>query len=455
MDPSCFLTGSLKKFPWGGTVTRILAAAILAVEPGAAVHRALRREADQLTIGEKTYDLARIRRVYVIGAGKAGAPMARAAVKILGDHPSAGIVIVKDGYAKYFGDIKGLTLLEAAHPVPDRRGIQATQRIIHLLQETQADDLVICLFSGGGSALLISPPPGISLDDLRSLTSLLLVCGTSINEINNIRKHLDQVKGGNLARLAAPAQVATLILSDVVGDPLDVIASGPTVPDPTTFEEALSTLNRYGILNQVPPAILEHLERGRQGISSETPKPGDPLFENVDNIVIGSNSLAAQAALRQAAAEGFHTLLLTTYLQGEARQAGRMLAAIARQVAQNGQPIPRPACLVIGGETTVTVQSPGKGGRNQELALGAVSELAGLPDIALVTLATDGGDGPTDAAGAVVSGDTLGDALRLGLVPADFLARNDAYNFFAPLGDLLKPGPTQTNVNDLAFLFAF
>jgi len=449
------MTDSLKRFPWGGAVARILAAAILAVEPGAAVHRALRREADRLTIGEKAYDLAKIRHLYVTGAGKAGAPMAQAAGQILGDHLSAGIVIVKDGYAKNIRSIKGLTLLEAAHPVPDQRGVQATQRIIRLLEETQTGDLVICLFSGGGSALLVSPPPGISLDDLQSLTSLLLACGASINEINNIRKHLDQVKGGNLARLATPARVATLILSDVVGDPLDVIASGPTVPDPTTYEEAISTLNRYAILDQTPPAIVEHLERGRARIAPETPKPGESLFENVDNIVIGSNSLAAQAALRQAGAEGFRTLLLTTYLQGEARQAGRILAAITHQLAQNGQPIPRPACLVVGGETTVTVQGPGKGGRNQELALGAVSELAGLPDIALVTLATDGDDGPTDAAGAVVTGDTLGNALHLGLNPADFLARNDAYNFFAPLGDLLKPGPTHTNVNDLAFLFAF
>jgi len=455
MDPSRFMTESMKKFPWGGAVARILAAALLAVEPGAAVHKALHREADWLTIGGKTYDLAKIHHVYVIGAGKAGAPMAQATEQILGEHLTTGIVIVKDGYAKNTSDLKDITLLEAAHPVPDQRGVQATKRIIRFLQETQADDLVICLVSGGGSALMVSPAPGISLEDLQSLTSLLLACGASINEINNLRKHLDQVKGGNLARLAVPAKVATLILSDVVGDTLDVIASGPTVPDPSTYEDAFSTLNRYGILHQAPPAIVEHLQHGRAGKAPETPKPGESLFDQVDNIVIGSNSFAAQAALRQAAAGGLHTILLTTYLQGEARQAGRMLAAIARQVAQTGQPIPRPACLVVGGETTVTVQGSGKGGRNQELALGAVSELAGLPDIALVTLATDGGDGPTDAAGAVVTGDTLGDALHLGLNPADFLYRNDAYNFFAPLGDLLKPGPTHTNVNDLAFLFAF
>lgn len=455
MDSSRFLTRSLIENPWGKSVTRILAAAIQAVEPGAAVHKTVRRERDRLIIGEKTYDLVSIGHIYVVGAGKAGTPMAQAVAQILGDYLTAGIAIVKDGYAKIIGEINRVTLIEAAHPVPDQRGVQATQRILDMLQDTQPDDLVICLFSGGGSALLFSPPPGITLDDLQTLTSLLLACGASINEINNLRKHLDQVKGGNLARLAAPARVATLILSDVVGDPLNVIASGPTVPDPTTFEDALSTLHRYEILHKVPPAIVEYLLKGRSGDVPETPKPGDSLFDHVDNFVIGSNALAAQAALNQASAEGLNTLLLTTYLQGEARQAGRMLAAIARQVAQDGQPIPRPACLVAGGETTVTVQGPGKGGRNQELALGAVNELAGLPDIALVTLATDGGDGPTDAAGAVVTGNTVGDARSLGLDPGAFLARNDAYFFFAPLGDLLKPGPTQTNVNDLALLFAF
>lgn len=455
MDSSRFLTRSLIENPWGKSVTRILAAAIQAVEPGAAVHKTVRRERDRLIIGEKTYDLVSIGHIYVVGAGKAGTPMAQAVAQILGDYLTAGIAIVKDGYAKIIGEINRVTLIEAAHPVPDQRGVQATQRILDMLQDTQPDDLVICLFSGGGSALLFSPPPGITLDDLQTLTSLLLACGASINEINNLRKHLDQVKGGNLARLAAPARVATLILSDVVGDPLNVIASGPTVPDPTTFEDALSTLHRYEILHKVPPAIVEYLLKGRSGDVPETPKPGDSLFDHVDNFVIGSNALAAQAALNQASAEGLNTLLLTTYLQGEARQAGRMLAAIARQVAQDGQPIPRPACLVAGGETTVTVQGPGKGGRNQELALGAVNELAGLPDIALVTLATDGGDGPTDAAGAVVTGNTVGDARSLGLDPGAFLARNDAYFFFAPLGDLLKPGPTQTNVNDLALVFAF
>ena len=246
-----------------------------------------------------------------------------------------------------------------------------------------------------------------------------------------------------------------MILSDVVGDPLDVIASGPTVPDPTTYNDSLKILERYGIVERVPGAVARHLKRGKDGELPETPKLGDPIFEKVHNFVIGSNLQAAEAALKQAESEGFNVLLLSTYLQGEARGAGRTLAAIARQIAADERPLPRPACLVVGGETTVTLQGRGKGGRNQELALGAVAELAGLSQLALVTMATDGGDGPTDAAGAVVTGETLDRACQAGLDPAEYLARNDSYHFFEPLGDLLKPGPTQTNVNDLAFLFAF
>jgi hydroxypyruvate reductase len=241
----------------------------------------------------------------------------------------------------------------------------------------------------------------------------------------------------------------------VIGNPLDVIASGPTVADSSTFADAYHILEGYGLLGQVPWAVVKHLEQGQSGQISETPKEDDPVFERVQNVVVGDNLQAAQAALEQASMEGFHTMLLTTYLQGEARQAGRALAAIARQIAATGQPLPRPCCLVAGGETTVTLQGDGLGGRNQELALGAVADLADLPGVALVALATDGGDGPTDAAGAMVTGDTLTRARRAGIQAEEFLARNDAYHYFEALGDLLKTGPTQTNVNDLSFLFAF
>jgi hydroxypyruvate reductase len=447
-------TYSFRSLRDGDRIQRILAAALDAVEPGAAVRRYLQLDGERLHVAGRDYDLRNYERLLVVGAGKAGASMAGAAVDILEGRVAAGAVIVKDGYvsARPPGPIQ---LLEARHPIPDERGVNATQHIIDLLEGAGQNDLVLCLISGGGSALLLSPYPGISLNDLQQLTRLLLNCGATINEINALRKHLDRVKGGGLARLAAPATIVTLILSDVVGDPLDVIASGPTVPDPTTFTEASQVLQRYGILDQVPEAIRARLLRGLRGEVPETPKSEDALFERVQNIVVGSNILAAQAALKQAQAEGIRPLLLTTYLQGEARQAGRTLAAVARQIAATGQPVQPPACLVIGGETTVTVKGDGLGGRNQEMALSAVQEMAGLEDAVFVTLATDGSDGPTDAAGAVVTGRTLDRALQAGMKPAAYLERNDSYHFFSALGDLLLTGPTLTNVNDLAFLFVF
>jgi len=450
MQPSKLMTSSLKSLPYGEKVTRILAASLLAVEPGAAVDRHMRRDGEQLTIGERTYNLSHYQRVLVIGAGKAGAPMAQAAVNILGNYLTQALIIVKEGYESETENKQKMVILKAGHPIPDQRGVTGTQQIIDLLQGSQPNDLVLCLISGGGSALLVSPVEGLSLDQLQSLTSALLASGATINEINTIRKHLSQVKGGNLARLAAPAHLATLILSDVVGDPLDVIASGPTVPDPTTFEETYDILRRYQIAT---PQIKTVLQK-RQADIVETPKPGDPIFKDVYNLIIGSNRQAAQAAILFAQEEGFNNLLLTTYLQGEACQAGQFLGAIARQLATTDHPISKPACIVVGGETTVTLHGDGLGGRNTELALSAVEQIAGLDNTALVTLATDGGDGPTDAAGAVITGETLARALQLGVTPADFLVCNDSYHFFDPLGDLLKPGPTQTNVNDLAFIFS-
>ena len=450
MDISKLTTHTLSTLPWGTEIPGILNAALQAVEPGEAVEQNMHRDGNRLIIGEHPFDLSEFQRVLVIGAGKAGSPMALAAANILGNYLTQALVIVKEGYLSAHENDQNIIILEAGHPIPDQRGVEGTQRIIDLMQNTQPNDLIICLISGGGSALLVSPVEGLSLNDLQSLTSDLLASGASINEINTIRKHLSQVKGGNLARLAAPAPLATLILSDVVGDPLDVIASGPTVPDPTTFEDAHEILQRYQVTS---PNITTVLQNRKSGIG-ETPKPGDSIFEDVYNVIIGSNRQAAQAAIKRAQEEGFNTLLLTTYLQGEARQAGRFIGAIARQIAQSDYPIPKPACIAVGGETTVTLQGDGLGGRNTELALSAVEDISGLNNIALVTLATDGGDGPTDAAGAVVTGETLSRAAQIGLKPAEFLARNDSYHFFDALGDLLKTGPTMTNVNDLAFLFA-
>jgi hydroxypyruvate reductase len=450
MDPPRFNAHSLQSFLKGSAVQRVLAAALDAVEPAAAVRRNLQRQANLLFVAGREYDLSCFRRVFIIGAGKAGFPMARAAASLVADKLSGGIVVVKDGSS---GEIPGISLRQAGHPLPDERGIRAAHEIIDLLQEAGEDDLVICLISGGGSALLTAPAIGVALEDLQELTRLLLACGADINEINTLRKHLDEAKGGKLARYTHPARLATLILSDVIGDPLNAIASGPTVADPTTYQDALHVLERHDILGRTPPAILAHLMRGQAGKVLETPKPGEPDLVDNQNIVIANNRWATEAALERARSEGFNTCLLNTTLQGEARQAGYGLASMARQVAATGQPVPRPACLAAGGETTVTLRGDGLGGRNQEAALGAVAELAGLENVLLVTLATDGEDGPTDAAGAVVSGETLRRAQQAGMHPGDFLARNDAYHFFEPLGDLLITGPTLTNVNDLALIF--
>lgn len=457
MNPQRLLTTTLRSAQWGARVTRIMAAALQAVDPAAAVQRHLERAGTMLRLGEQTYPLQDYDRVIVVGAGKAGAPMARAVATIVNDYLSAGMIITKDDGSSPQGQLPTTRIqhVPARHPVPDERGVAATQRIATLLEQTTERDLVLVLISGGGSALLTLPAPGVSLDDLAALTRELLACGATINEINCLRKHLDLVKGGGLARLAAPATVATLILSDVVGNPLDVIASGPTVPDSTTFADAYGVLERYDLLDRVPASVMHRLQAGVRGDVPDTPKAGDPVFARVHNVLVGSNPQAAAAALAAAREEGFNTLLLTTFAQGEARVVGQVLAAVTRELAATGQPLPRPACVVLGGETTVTLRGNGLGGRNQELALAAVRDLAGLPDVALVSLATDGGDGPTDAAGAVVTGETLGRAQARGLNPETYLAHNDAYRFFDALGDLLKPGPTETNVNDLAFVFAF
>lgn len=454
--PEQLLTDSLRALPQGQAVARILAAALRAVDPSEAVSRALSRRGSLLIAGDRSYDLDQFDRIFVVGAGKAGAPMAAAAAALLHGRLAGGVVIVKEGHgwSEPAAGLENTTILEASHPVPDERGVAATRRLIDLLNQAGERDLVLCLISGGGSALLTSPAPRLELADLQALTRLLLASGADIIQINTLRKHLDEIKGGGLARLAAPASVLTLVLSDVVGDPLDVIASGPTVADPSTFAEAWQILEQYGLLEQAPAPVLSSLQDGLQGLLPDTPKPGDPLFKRVYNLVVGSNLQAAQAAALQAAAEGFYPLLLTTSLRGEARQAGRALAALAQQLsAPWAGGFPRPACLICGGETTVTLKGSGQGGRNQELALAAVPGLTGLEGVILVALATDGGDGPTPAAGAAAASQTLERARRLGLDPSEYLERNDAYHFFQPLGDLLLPGPTLTNVNDLTFLF--
>ena len=447
---------SLANLPWKGQVCEVLNAALRAVDPAQAVMNHLRREGQLLIAKDITYNLDNFRHIYIVGAGKAGVPMVAAIARLLGDQITSGIVLVKEGYGSANDQVLDrIRIVEAGHPIPDRRCLTGSKQIQNLLEQAGVNDLVICLISGGGSALMTYPSGDIPFDTIQTVTQQLLNSGASISEINTIRKHIEALKGGQLARLANPARVISLILSDVVGNPLEVIASGPTVGDPTTYSESLMILRRYKLSESTLKPILNHLTQGRDGVLPETPKPGDPLFDRVQNVIIGSNREACQAALGKARELGFHTMLLTTYLQGEARQAGRFIAALAREISSSQLPLPRPACVIAGGETTVTVCGQGLGGRNLELALGATVDLAGLNDIALITLASDGGDGPTDAAGAIVTGKTLERAKGAGLETEDYLNRNDSYHFFNSLDDLLKPGPTQTNVNDLTFLFSF
>jgi len=352
--------------------------ALDAVDPAEAVRRQLRLVGDQLAVGGRSYDLSRVGRLVVVGAGKAGAPMVRAVEEILGDRIGDGLVIVK---AEHALPTEHVALVEAGHPIPDRHGLQGARRIESLISRLRADDLVLCLISGGGSALATYPVEGLALADLQSTTDALLRVGASINEINAVRKHLERLKGGGLARLAFPAQVASLILSDVVGDPLDVIASGPTVPDTTTYADAWGVLERYGLEAAVPSSVKRTLQAGLRGELTETLKPGDPAAETVHHVVVGSNALAADAAAAAAEDEGFNALVLTTFLQGEACEVAQVLAAFAGELVQRGGPIATPACLILGGETTVTVKGAGKGGRNQEMALAAAVAIAGIPNV--------------------------------------------------------------------------
>ncbi len=320
--------------PQSDLITRLIQAALHAVDPEQAVLRHMQRQGSRLTIAGRAYDLNDYRRIWLVAIGKAGIPMARAAAAVLQENSSGGIVVTKSGYSQpaEAPQAANLRVLETGHPIPDGRGVQAAGSLMELLQNAAHDDLIICLISGGGSALLPAPAPEITLDELQALTTSLLACGAVVNEINTLRKHLEQLKGGQLARLAQPAHLAVLILSDVIGSPLDVIASGPTVPDPTTYQDAYNILERYHLLETTPASIVRRLERGRRGEIPDTPKPGDPLFQRVQNSVIASNSQAAAAALHQARQEGLNAMLLSTYMEGEARQVGKVLAAIARQI---------------------------------------------------------------------------------------------------------------------------
>ena len=432
-------------------IVSVLQAALDAVDPFKAVQRTLQRDGNELVVGGRRYDLARYRRVFVIGAGKAGAPMAQAVEDVLADVITDGLVVVKTDHS---APTQRVRIVEASHPVPDAAGVAAGQAILGLAHDADEDDLVIALLSGGGSALLVSPAEGLTLADKQGLSKALLACGASINEINVLRKHCSALKGGQLARAVAPATLITLVLSDVIGSPLDVIASGPTVPDSSTWADAWALVEKYDLTGQLPAAVTARLRAGLAGEIADTPKADDPLFAQTQTLVVADNDLAAQAALAQAAAQGYNTLLLSTYVEGEAAEVAKVLVALGKEVRQSGRPIAAPACIVLGGETTVTLGvQHGHGGRNQELALSAALALRDLDGITVVSLATDGTDGPTDSAGGIVDGGTVARGTQANLGALDYLRRHDAYPFLNATDDLLVTGPTRTNVNDLMFVF--
>jgi glycerate 2-kinase len=428
----------------------ILKSGLAAADPSRLLATRLRRRGRAVDGGGVRHDLTR-GRVVVVAVGKAAVGMAQAAAQILGDAMDSGLVVTNAT-----AELAGFSVLETGHPLPDARGVDAALAVEKRVRQLVRDDLLIVLLSGGASALLPAPAPGITLADKTTVTAQLLRAGATIHELNTVRKHLSRLKGGGLARAAGPARLLCFALSDVVGDDLSTIASGPTVPDPTTFADALAILGARGLRRAAPAAVRRHLEAGARGRLPETPKPGDAAFARATTIVIGSNSLSLDAAAREARRHGLRTVLLTARLEGEAREVSQALTAILRECAESGRPVPAPVCLLAGGETTVTVRGGGRGGRNQELVLGAVPALASFPRHAVVaSLATDGIDGASEAAGAVADQQSQSRARGLGLAPPSaFLAQNDSRSFLATLGDLIVTGPTGTNVADLTVLLA-
>lgn len=425
--------------------------AVSAVDPSKRMKEVLRLEGTTLAVRlpdgkERKFDLKGFRCVYLVGTGKAASAMAQTVEQVLGGWLTRGIITTKYGHGLPLAKTE---VIEAGHPIPDERGLEGAKKIQELLRGAGPEDLVIFLLSGGGSALLPFPAGEIRLEEKQQLTELLLACGADIKEINTLRKHISSVKGGGLAKWAYPSTMLNFILSDVVGDPLDVIASGPTVPDPSTFEEAWQILEKYDLVEKVALSIRDHLQKGKRGEIEETPKPGDRVFSRVQNILIGSNRIALKAAAQAATSYGFHTLILSSSIVGETREAALFHAAMAREIIASGHPVEKPACLLTGGETTVTLRGRGRGGRNQEFALAAALAIDGLEKVVILSGGTDGTDGPTDAAGALADHTTLTRAKALGLDAKVHLDQNDAYPFFLKLGDLLMTGPTQTNVMDV------
>jgi len=427
---------------------KLIAAGLEAADPYQALLHTVSLTKRFLRVGRRTYDLSHIDRVMTVGAGKASARMAQALETALGTRLEDGLVIVKTGHTLA---TKRITVLEAGHPIPDRAGLHATQRLLHLTQRLTPRDLLIVLLSGGASSLLPAPVAGVTLADKQRTTRLLLRSGATINEINVVRKHLSLIKGGGLAA-STRARIVTLLLSDVIGDDLGSIGSGPTAGDPSTFADAVGVLRRYRSWRAVPETVRRYLDQGRKGDAAETLKPGSRRLRSVQHHIIGNNRIMLEAVVRAAQQAGLHTQSVAQPITGEARVVAKQLTDLAKAISEGHGILQRPCCVVAGGETTVTVTGRGKGGRAQEFGASAAFEIAGLPNTWVVALGTDGTDGPTDAAGAIVTGSTVARAKKLGIDLRSSLDRHNTYPALKTLGCHIHTGPTGTNVNDLYLL---
>jgi glycerate-2-kinase len=423
---------------------RIAGAALNAADPAAAVARNLSLSDHSLKAGGLTFDLRAVGRIVVVGAGKAAVPMTEAISKLLGARVHSGLLAAPAGEQK--DHIRRIEIAKAGHPIPDGRGLRTAKRIVQAAQKLAKDDLLIVLLSGGASSLLPLPAEGLTLLDKQQTTGLLLRSGATISEVNAVRKHLSAIKGGRLAA-ATPARVLTLILSDVQGDDLATIGSGPTAPDPTTFRDATDIVRHYGMWRRLPVRARIHLVEGLAGWQDETPKPRSRIFKRVDHVIIGNNRIALEAAAQAARKIGYEVVIINGFLAGEARDVGEWMGQLARSLAESR--IRRPLCIIAGGELTVTVEGHGLGGRAQEFALAAGLALEGVRGAWVAGIGTDGRDGPTDVAGAVVDGHMVARAEKKGYHPAEYLARNDSYRFFKNVGGHIITGLTGTNVNDL------
>ena len=430
---------------------KIYSAAIDAVDPQKAIQNHLQRNGEILTLQSDnttiaSYDLNSFDNIYIVGAGKATSPMALAVEEILGDRISSGCICVKYDYTT---DLKKIEIIEASHPIPDANGMIGAEKILQILNKAGEKDLVISLISGGGSALLPLPPESISLNEKRETTDLLLKCGASIHEINSIRKHLSLVKGGNLAKAAYPATVINCMISDVVGDNMDVIASGPFVADNSTFEYANSVIKKYDLISRIPETVSEYLQDGNNGKLEENPNESDSIFSKIRNQIIASNIIALKAAKNVAESLNYNTVILSSLIEGDTADVSLWHSRIAKEILASSNPIPKPACIISGGETTVTVTGNGLGGRNMEFAIQGAVQIDGYNEIAIASVGTDGTDGPTDAAGAIADGFTIKRAVEKELDIEAYIENNDSYHFFKEIGDLVITGPTNTNVMDI------